>query len=74
VLSQIQLLPSCQGQGIGERVIAALLDQARREQLPVRLSVLKGNPARRLYERLGFQMVSETGRDATLKWHPPSAI
>lgn len=70
VLVQFQVLPSYQGQGIGKRVVRALLEQARQAQRPVRLSVLKGNPARRLYERLGFQPTSETDHDSALIWRP----
>ncbi len=29
-------------------------------RLPVRLQVIKGNPARNLYERLGFTVTGET--------------
>jgi|GEM_PF-710211 len=66
---QIQILPSRQGQGIGEAVLRALLSEAAREPVPVSLSVLHGNPARRLYERLGFRLVSETDSSANLIWH-----
>ncbi|WP_063552528.1 GNAT family N-acetyltransferase [Burkholderia territorii] len=65
---QIQILPSRQGQGIGEAVLRALLLEAAREHVPVSLSVLHGNPARRLYERLGFRLVAETETSATLMW------
>jgi ribosomal protein S18 acetylase RimI-like enzyme len=40
-----------------------VLDEARRSGKPVALQVLKVNPARRLYERLGF---SVTGENETL--------
>ena len=59
VLMQIQLAPASQGRGIGAALIEALIAQARREGVPVTLSVLKGNPARRLYDRLGFRVVAE---------------
>ncbi|KVG53558.1 GNAT family N-acetyltransferase [Burkholderia territorii] len=65
---QIQILPSRQGQGIGEAVLRALLLEAACEHVPVSLSVLHGNPARRLYERLGFRLVAETETSATLMW------
>jgi GNAT superfamily N-acetyltransferase len=61
VLLQIQLLPEHQGQGIGERLIRGLLDEARQVGLPVTLSVLRGSPARRLYERLGFEETAAKG-------------
>ncbi|WP_175942754.1 GNAT family N-acetyltransferase [Burkholderia pyrrocinia] len=65
---QIQLLPARQGQGIGEAVLRELLTEAARANVPVSLSVLHGNPARRLYERLGFRPASETETSASLVW------
>ncbi|MEK2605775.1 GNAT family N-acetyltransferase [Burkholderia arboris] len=65
---QIQILPAHQGRGIGEAVLNALLADAAREHVPVSLSVLHGNPARRLYERLGFRLASETGTSASMIW------
>ncbi len=65
---QIQLLPARQGQGIGEAVLRELLTEAARANVPVSLSVLHGNPARRLYERLGFRPASETEASASLVW------
>ena len=66
---QIQILPARQGQGIGEAVLRELLTDAARENVCVSLSVLHGNPARRLYERLGFRPASETETSASLVWH-----
>jgi ribosomal protein S18 acetylase RimI-like enzyme len=65
---QIQILPAHQGQGIGEAVLNALLTDAARAHVPVSLSVLHGNPARRLYERLGFRCESETDTSASMIW------
>ncbi len=56
---QIQLLSQFQGQGIGTQVISTLIDQACAAGVPLSLSVLKVNPAKRLYERLGFTVVEE---------------
>ncbi|WGS47683.1 GNAT family N-acetyltransferase (plasmid) [Burkholderia sp. JSH-S8] len=69
-LHQIQILPRHQGNGIGKAVLSRVLDEARRAGATVSLSVLHGNPARRLYERLGFECVTETSRDAELVWRP----
>ena len=66
---QIQILPACQGRGIGAAVLNALLTDAARERVSVSLSVLHGNPARRLYERLGFRVASETDTSASMVWH-----
>ncbi len=49
--------PSAQGQGLGARLLQALLDEAgRRRQAVVSLEVRADNaPAIRLYERFGFR-------------------
>ena len=52
-LVSIHLLPAFQRRGIGTRLIRSLTDNSYK---PVRLKVLKVNPARRLYERLGFSI------------------
>ncbi|KVQ99311.1 GCN5 family acetyltransferase [Burkholderia ubonensis] len=69
-LHQIQVLPAHQGKGIGNAVLRDVLAEATRAGVPVSLSVLQGNPARRLYEQLGFRLVTETPIDAKLTWHP----
>jgi ribosomal protein S18 acetylase RimI-like enzyme len=56
---QVQLLPSRQGRGIASDLLRTLLAEANAASVPVTLNVLKVNPARRLYERLGFQVVGE---------------
>jgi len=58
-LVQMQLLPDCQRRGIGASILHDLLAEARRQRIPVTLSVLKANPARELYDRLGFRVVTE---------------
>jgi GNAT superfamily N-acetyltransferase len=58
-IMQLQLLPEVQGQGIGAELVSSVLQQARAVRKPVTLSVLKVNPARRLYERLGFHVTDE---------------
>ncbi|MGE0623241.1 MAG: GNAT family N-acetyltransferase [Pseudomonadales bacterium] len=56
---QIQIVPDHQGRGIGSQVLAGLLAKAADADAPVVLSVLRVNPAKRLYERLGFRVVGE---------------
>lgn len=58
-LLQIQLHPSVQGQGVGTEVLTQLISEADAAQVTLQLSVLKANPARRLYERLGFKVLLE---------------
>jgi GNAT superfamily N-acetyltransferase len=59
-LIQIQLTPSLQGQGFGAQLIQSIISQARQAGASLKLDVLKANPARRLYERLGFTTIAET--------------
>jgi ribosomal protein S18 acetylase RimI-like enzyme len=59
-LEQFQVAPSHQGRGLGTRVLRALIADARESGAGLRLSVLKQNPAARLYERLGFRTLGES--------------
>lgn len=54
LFDEIHLLPDYQGRGIGTLLLQDVLTQAKGRQLPVRLILLRSNPAKRLYERLGF--------------------
>ena len=56
----LALLEAERGQGVGGRLLRAVLEEAGAAGLPVRLHVERNNPARRLYVRLGFQ-VEEQG-------------
>jgi ribosomal protein S18 acetylase RimI-like enzyme len=58
-LVQIQLVPEMQGAGLGKRLVEGVIAEARNAGASLRLSVLRENPARRLYERLGFVVFSE---------------
>lgn len=67
---QIQIDPAFQGLGMGRSLLAGLLRRADREGAPVTLSVLKGNPARRLYESLGFAAIAETAPEIEMRYGP----
>ncbi|MEU8705306.1 GNAT family N-acetyltransferase [Streptomyces sp. NPDC048565] len=54
VLESFYLDPALQGRGIGGAVLAGLLACTDAEGVPVRLQVLQGSAARRLYARHGF--------------------
>ncbi|MCD0505440.1 GNAT family N-acetyltransferase [Bordetella petrii] len=60
---QVQVAPAWQGRGLGARLLRTVLDQADADGLPTRLDVLKTNPARRLYERLGFRVIADGGAE-----------
>ncbi|MDX2545218.1 GNAT family N-acetyltransferase [Streptomyces sp. WI04-05B] len=62
-LEHFYLDPRLQGAGIGAGVLRELLERCDDEGTPVRLNVLRGSPARRLYERHGFRVESEDAVD-----------
>lgn len=72
-LLQIQLDPALHGQGVGRRVLEEILAEAEAARVPVTLGVLKANPARRLYERLGFVQVGEDALEFRMRRDPPAA-
>jgi ribosomal protein S18 acetylase RimI-like enzyme len=59
-LRLIEIAPEYQRRGIGAHLIRQLCDQADAANLPLELHVLKVNPAKRLYERLGLAIIGET--------------
>lgn len=65
---QIQIDPAFQGQGLGRRLLAELLAQADAQGVAVTLSVLHGNPARRLYESLGFTPIEENRLEIEMRY------
>ncbi|MGY1583054.1 N-acetyltransferase family protein [Streptomyces sp. MN13] len=69
-LEHFYLAPRLQGCGIGTAVLRALLERCDRDGVPVRLNVLRGSPARRLYERHGFTLVSEDPVDVFMMREP----
>jgi ribosomal protein S18 acetylase RimI-like enzyme len=71
-LANIRVAPEYQGRGIGTRLISEVLRDAHGRGLSVTLRVLKVNPARRLYERLGFVVVGETETHHLMEAHPPT--
>jgi ribosomal protein S18 acetylase RimI-like enzyme len=58
-LVDIALLSEYRNLGIGTRLLRELIGKCETAGLPLRLQVLKNNPARRLYERLGFVTTGE---------------
>lgn len=69
-LERIYILPEWQGRGIGTRILRRLQRQAAAEALPLQLHCLKVNPARSLYERLGWRVVGENEVSWVLEWTP----
>ena len=57
---QIQLVSELQGHGLGAKLLRQVITEAVAAGASLTLSVLKANPARSLYERLGFVVESES--------------
>lgn len=69
-LSQVQLLPEYQGQGIAGALIIDLQREAAALGLPITLDVLRSNRALALYRRLGFLTYAEPEHFLLMRWSP----
>jgi ribosomal protein S18 acetylase RimI-like enzyme len=69
----IALLPAFRGRGIGTALLRAVLAEGNADGLPVTIHVECFNPARRLYERLGFRTIKDKGVYLLMERHPATA-
>ena len=71
-LHNLMVAPEFQNRGLGAALLRQLLDDAQTRRLPVRLQVMKVNPARRLYERVGFKEIpaEEVPTHYRMIWRP----
>ncbi|MEU3689448.1 GNAT family N-acetyltransferase [Streptomyces narbonensis] len=73
-LEHFYLDPEVQGRGLGTAVLRELLDRADEAGAPVRLQVLQGSAARRLYEKAGFGVETEDPVDVWMVREPAPAV
>jgi ribosomal protein S18 acetylase RimI-like enzyme len=66
----IALLPGYRGRGVGTHLLQTVFEEARSAHKPVRIHVEVMNPARALYERLGFRQVADQGVYLMMEWQP----
>lgn len=59
-LRVIEIHPAYQRQNLGTTIIQKIINDAIHKMKPIHLRVLRVNPAKRLYERLGFSVIEET--------------
>lgn len=72
-LVDIALLPTQRGAGIGTHLLEDLLLEAASAGKPVTLNVWHSNPAKRLYQRMGFSAANdEGGVYCEMCWNPGS--
>lgn len=72
-LIDIAILPDFRGQGLGSAILSDLRDWASEKAKPLTIHVEKSNPARSLYDRMGFAFVQENGAYDLLEWRPEEA-
>lgn len=67
----IAILPDYRRQGIGQQLLQTLLNEAAQSDKAVTIHVEKNNPARSLYDRLGFDEIEDQGVYSLMQWlHP----
>ena len=66
----IAMVPAARGHGIGSALLRELLDEAAQTGRCVSIHVERFNPAQRLYRRLGFRAVDDTGPYLLMEWRP----
>lgn len=66
----ISILPAYRNMGIGTSLLTDLQRLMASSHLPIRLSVLSSNPARRLYERLQFRYIKLEEPYVFMEWRP----
>jgi len=67
----IALMPAECGKGLGTEILTAMQEQATAHGKGISLFVEPENPARKLYERLGFYEVRGDVMNVELEWFPP---
>jgi ribosomal protein S18 acetylase RimI-like enzyme len=63
----IAVLPEYRGKGIGTDLLRHLVEEVRVRHRALSLSVSSDNPAIRLYQRLGFEVVERSATSLTMK-------
>lgn len=63
--------PRYQRRGLGGELISRAQQRASESEQPLRLSVLKVNPARHFYDRLGFRETHEDQWSVKMEWSDP---
>lgn len=69
-LEMLLVPPEHQGQGIGRYLLEHAQKMAQQVHKPLRLSVLKLNPAQEFYRHLGFAPAEEDRWSMRMQWRP----
>jgi len=72
-LIDIALVPAARNEGLGGALLRELMAEAEGGAKPLRIHVEQFNPARRLYDRLGFRKIEDQGVYHLMEWSGPSS-
>ncbi len=67
-LQQLFVLPAVRNRGLGTSFLTWMKERAERKRKDLTLEVMTNNPARRLYERLGFKPISTADNKITMRY------
>lgn len=67
-LDQLWILPEFQRLGFGRFILEQTIEKAKSKGLPLRLWVLRVNPAREFYKRMGFTIFEQTQASLHLEY------
>jgi GNAT superfamily N-acetyltransferase len=70
LIRKLYLLPLYQNRGHGSYLLQGLKREASAARVPLRLTVLEVNPARRFYERHGFVLTETISPRHHMEWRP----
>lgn len=68
MINYLAIVPTYQRQGFGAQLLRQVLEQAAKRAIPVRLSVIRINPAKAFYEHLGFKVVGSDEHSFFMEW------
>ena len=74
LIIDIALLAEYRNHGMGRQLIRNIQESAAVSAVPVSLHVEHGNPAIRLYQYLGFEVVEDQGVHLLMHFHPVSRV
>ena len=72
-LAMLLVLADRQRQGIGSQIITDIKQQATTRGMPLRLDVLKRNPAHEFYRATGFAVEDQDGDRFRFYWSPTTS-
>jgi ribosomal protein S18 acetylase RimI-like enzyme len=70
----ISIVPEMRGLGLGTMLLQEILDEAASQKRTASIYVEHFNPARRLYDRLGFREIGENGVYHLMRWESAAPL